>query len=149
MYDKRVREEFWTRFGQYMALQASASGERINWINYKTGVRQVQLKIEVDDQKARIAVLITSADNLKRGQLINQFLQDKLSLDSCSENPWEHKVSNSSHDQTITALFQELNGVNINVRTDWPAIISFLKPLMICFDLFWNQQKDLYEYIAG
>ena len=42
MYSKqelsRIREEFWTSFGRYMQPILSADGEKVNWVNYKTGM---------------------------------------------------------------------------------------------------------------
>src|SRR5882724_8418668 len=50
MYTKqeasRLRQEFWTAFGQYMALSPSTGGEKANWLNYKTGVRYLNFKME-------------------------------------------------------------------------------------------------------
>ncbi len=149
MYDKRMREAFWTKFGQYMALQASASGERVNWINYKTGVRQVQLRMEVNDKFACIVILLAESDPAKLLHIFNQFLADKNILDACAETAWQVGTLSNTEAKPVGVLFQELHGVNINLQSDWPAIISFLKPLLVCFDLFWNRQKDLYELIAG
>jgi hypothetical protein len=148
MYDKRIREEFWTRFGQYLALQQSASGERVNWLNYKTGVRQIQLRIEVTDKSARIVILLSEPDLAKQTRLFNQFVADKASLDTCSETFWHLGSQTKKAENAVCVLYQELEGVNINLRSDWPAIISFLKPLMICFDQFWTEQKELYQLIG-
>jgi hypothetical protein len=43
----QLRKEFWTVFGQYMSPILSAAGEKISWINYKTGVKGVQFKMEL------------------------------------------------------------------------------------------------------
>ena len=41
MYTKQeaaqLRKEFWTAFGQYMKPVPTEDGEKVNWINYKTG----------------------------------------------------------------------------------------------------------------
>jgi len=33
------RKEFWMIFGQYMSPVLSSEDEKINWINYKSGVK--------------------------------------------------------------------------------------------------------------
>ena len=60
MYSKKeislTRQEFWTAFGQYMAPIPSAGGEKINWINYKTGVKHIYFKMEADQKFASIGL---------------------------------------------------------------------------------------------
>jgi hypothetical protein len=51
--------------------------------------------------------------------------------------PTEHK--------TISSISQQLDGVNIFNQSDWPAIISFLKPRIIALDAFWDMVKDGFE----
>ena len=46
----QLRKEFWTVFGQYMSPINSYEGEKINWINYKTGVKGLQFKMHADLQ---------------------------------------------------------------------------------------------------
>lgn len=45
MYSKaeksKIRKDFWTAFGQYMKPVPSAEGTKVNWPNYKTGVKQI------------------------------------------------------------------------------------------------------------
>jgi Domain of unknown function (DUF4268) len=62
MYTKqeisRHKQAFWTAFGQYMKPVLSADGEKISWLNYKTGNRYIHFKMDADSRQARIAVLI-------------------------------------------------------------------------------------------
>ena len=52
MYSKeesaRLRQQFWISFGQYMKPVPSASGSTVNWTNYKTGVKNIFFKMDVD-----------------------------------------------------------------------------------------------------
>jgi len=45
MYSKQqasqLRQEFWTAFGKYMQPVRSSDGEKVNWINYKTGAKHI------------------------------------------------------------------------------------------------------------
>ena len=45
-----------------MKLQSSASGEEVNWINYKTGIKELYFKTDVDNKSARIAIEISLKD---------------------------------------------------------------------------------------
>ncbi len=143
MYDKRNREAFWTKFGQFMALHPSASGERVSWLNYKTGIRHLNLKIIVEADHAYFGIEIP--DTTCGVNLYRQLIDDLPRLSDCSGNNWQTQTLSTG----VHAVYQELDGVNVFLQSDWPAIISFLKPLLICFDAFWTDQRDLYQMIAG
>lgn len=44
----QLRQEFWTTFGQYMSPVLSAEGGKINWLNYKTGIKHLHFKMDAD-----------------------------------------------------------------------------------------------------
>ena len=50
MYSKheasQLRQEFWTPFGRYMQPVLSSEGERVNWINYKTGAKHIYFRMD-------------------------------------------------------------------------------------------------------
>ncbi|WP_442587339.1 DUF4268 domain-containing protein [Pedobacter sp. AW31-3R] len=52
MYSKdqasQLRQAFWTAFGQYITPHPSAEGIKINWVNYKTGIKYLHFKMHAD-----------------------------------------------------------------------------------------------------
>jgi len=70
----KLKSQFWTSFGQYMKPVPSASGGPVNWINYKTGIRNIHFKMEADTTKAVIAIEIAHANEAERLQYYNQFV---------------------------------------------------------------------------
>ena len=56
MYSKseasQLKQEFWTSFGQYMSPVLSAEGEKLNWINYKTGEKDIFFKMKANNKKS-------------------------------------------------------------------------------------------------
>ena len=57
-----TRQKFWTSLGQYLAPIPGAGGEKINWINYKTGIRNISFKMDVTNDHAYIAIEISHKD---------------------------------------------------------------------------------------
>jgi hypothetical protein len=55
----KLKTQFWTNFGQYMKPVPAASGLLVNWINYKTGIRNIHFKMDADNTKASIAIEIS------------------------------------------------------------------------------------------
>lgn len=62
MYSKldasRLRQDFWTAFGQYMAPVPSAEGLKVNWINYKTGVKNFRFAMDAGTREASVMIVI-------------------------------------------------------------------------------------------
>ena len=122
-----------------------ASGLPVNWINYKTGIRNIHFKMDADDTKAVIAIEISSPKEEERLQYYHQFLSLKKLLASTTTFNWQWNETIQSDHKTISSISQQLNDVNILNQSDWPAIISFLKPRIIALDAFWDMVKDGFE----
>ncbi len=150
MYSKqeaaKLKEEFWTAFGQYMAPALSADGEKINWINYKTGEKHIQFRMHADNKKASIAIEISHKDQEIQQLYFEQFVQLKNIFQSIVGEDWlwVHHVTNE-HGKTISRIYDEITGVSIFKKEDWPGLISFFKPRIISLDEFWSNVKYSFE----
>jgi hypothetical protein len=84
MYSKdeasQLKQAFWTTFGQYITPQLSADGLKINWINYKTGIKHLYFKMEADNKSASISINITHPDKGIQELFFEQFLEVKTLL---------------------------------------------------------------------
>ena len=74
----QLRKEFWTAFGLYMKPVPSSEGEKINWINYKTGEKNVIFKMDASNKEATIAIELTHQDKVIQQLYLDQFLELKL-----------------------------------------------------------------------
>ena len=74
----QLRKEFWMIFGQYMSPVLSSEGEKINWINYKTGVKGLQFKMNVVQDAASISIEITHPDVAEQKIIFEKLLHVKL-----------------------------------------------------------------------
>ena len=141
-----LRKEFWTAFGHYMAPVLSAEGEKINWINYKTGVKGVQFKMTVEGKKAEIFIEINHPDLVFQELIFEKFLELKKILLDALEEPWIWLPKLvTEQGKTISKIYTEQHHVNILRREDWPVLISFFKPRMIALDEFWSVGKYAFE----
>ncbi|MGZ8552516.1 MAG: DUF4268 domain-containing protein, partial [Chitinophagaceae bacterium] len=65
MYSKQeaslLRKRFWTQFGQYMRPLPGADGETVNWLNYKTGIKDLYFRMDADSKQATIAIELRHA----------------------------------------------------------------------------------------
>lgn len=122
-----------------------ASGLPVNWINYKTGIRNIHFKMDAGNTKAVIAIEISHPQEEQRSHYYDQFLSLKNLLTSTTEFNWQWNEIIETDHKTISSISLQLNDVNILNQADWPAIISFLKPRIMALDAFWAMVKDGFE----
>ena len=147
MYSKQevslINKRFWTNFGQYMRPIAGADGTKVNWLNYKTGIRHIYFRMDAGSSGASIAIELRHADETMRRHYFEQLKQLRNLLEQSTGEKWDwqwnQRVENGN---IISRISKTIEGVNIFYEADWPAIISFLKPRMIALDEFWVTVKD-------
>lgn len=138
----RTKQSFWTNFGQYMKPVPSASGEKVNWPNYKTGIPHIAFRMQAEKGYASVAVELTHPSAAIREQQFEQFTQ----LRNLLQEEWEWKKEVPDGQGRVNSRIQaKLDGVSVMHTPDWPAIISFLKQHMIALDHFWNDVKFGFE----
>lgn len=153
MYSKdqasQLKQAFWTIFGQYIAPQLSAEGEKINWINYKTGIKNLSFKMYVDGKHAFIAIEIAHADTGMQELLFEQFKAYRKILESHLGEAWHWELLTANESgKTVSMIYTKIDEVSIFKKDDWPALISFFKPRIIALDEFWSDVKygfDLFK----
>lgn len=138
-----LRKQFWTSFGQYLAPVPSAAGDKINWINYKTGIGFLHFKMDAERDHAYVGIEISHADLSKREMYFKHF--KTLWNDSNTEWIWEEQFIGNG--KTISRIYQYLGNINVYRRSDWPQIISFLKAGIILLDEFWTGHKEIFEML--
>jgi len=150
MYSKQeasqLRQEFWTAFGQYMSPIFSADGEKINWINYKTGDKNIVFRMDADNKKASIAIELTHKDQEIQQLYFEQLLQFKSLFADAVQEEWNWQLhSRDEFGRLVSRISAERNNLSIYQKKDWPDLISFFKPRIIALDTFWSSVKYAFE----
>ncbi|MBL0359222.1 MAG: DUF4268 domain-containing protein [Chitinophagaceae bacterium] len=142
----KIRKKFWASFGQYMKPVPGAGYDAVNWLNYKTGIRNIFFRMDAGNQKASIGIEIRHATNTERQHYYNQFVALKKILEQSTVYEWHWQAdAEDDNGQVISRISQSLYNVTILKEADWPAIIAFLKPRMVSLDGFWEMVKDGFE----
>lgn len=150
MYSKdqasSIKQAFWTAFGQYMVLQTSSEGHKINWINYKTGIKHLFFKMQADQRSASIMIEISHPDPGMQELLFQQFLDYKKILNDSLGEEWEWELHiQNEHYKLVSRISKKLDGVSIFKQEDWPALISFFKQRIMALDEFWGDAQYGFE----
>ena len=142
----QIKQEFWTKFGQYIAPQLSAEGLKINWINYKTGIKHLYFKMHADNKQASIAIELTHADAGVRELLFEQFTEFRKLFEAQLQEEWDWELyAVDEYGKSISRIYKVLPNVSIFRKEDWPGLISFFKPRMIALDEFWTDAQHSFD----
>lgn len=142
----RLTGEFWAAFGQYMNPVLSAEGTKINWINYKTGEKNIAFRMGADNKKSIIAIEISHKDPEIQQIIFEQFEQFKSLLVNETKEEWTWQLhANDENGKTISRIFRQKEGISIFKREDWPELISFFKPRIVALDEFWSNVRYAFE----
>ena len=142
----QLRQRFWTAFGLYMQPILSSEGEKINWINYKTGEKHIQFRMLADAQKGTISIELSHADPDIQQLYFEQFRTVEKFLFAETGEHWQWELhTNDDQNKQVSRIYKELTPVNIFKQEDWPALISFFKFRIIALDAFWNNVKYGFE----
>jgi len=142
----QFRKEFWTAFGRYMKPIPSAEGEKINWLNYKTGEKNIYFKMGAEGENASITIEIAHANKEIQQLYFEQFQQLRKMLFDCLGEEWIWELHKPDQYEKITSrIYKEISSVSIFNKADWPALISFFKPRIVALDEFWSSAKYGFE----
>ncbi len=153
MYSKQqaaqLKKEFWTAFGQYMTPVLSAEGEKISWVNYKTGVKDIFFRMHADNTNAVVAIELTHGDKEIQQYYFDHFLSLKKIVEQAAGENWNWQLhAMDEYGKTISSISKTLDGVSVLKKEDWPQLITFFKSNMIALDEFWSNVKASFEMIG-
>jgi hypothetical protein len=144
----QVKQVFWTKFGKYMAPVLSANGEKINWINYKTGIRNLKFCMNVTSEEAYIGIEIQHKNPTHASKIYDQFVLLKPKLEEVLDECWHwERICEKGSDHFLSRISIRLQSCDIRNESSWAIIISFLKPRIIALDKFWCEYSMIFEGI--
>jgi hypothetical protein len=142
----KIRKDFWTTFGQYMKPVPSSGGYRVNWQNYKTGVKDIYFRMRAERDFTSIGIEIAHQDEELQELFFGQFVEFQKLLENELGEKWDWEMHvPDEFGKTISRIQKVQKGLNVMDQNDWPAIISFLKPRIIALDAFWENIKPGFE----
>ena len=139
------KKRFFTNFGIYMKKYIPEYGEKIRWVNYRTGVNDIKFKIECQKKISRVCIDIVHKDQSIREIFYEQFEEFKSILNqSMDEMVWIKKYRLDSG-YYIARIYTELTGPSINSESDWGEIYCFIEKNLIALHEFWEVSQDIFR----
>ena len=150
MYSKQeaafIKKEFWTSLGMYLKPVLNANGQKINWVNYKTGIKHIYFRTDVTKKVATVAIELTHPAVPDRLTALEKLVSLKPVFSEMVSGTWAwQETVYDETGQPISRIVIQKEDVNIFDKNDWPAIISFLKQHLMALDAFWHMARDYFE----
>jgi hypothetical protein len=143
----QLRQEFWKAFGLYMSPILSSDGEKVNWVNYKTGEKYIQIRNRAEGKIAEAAICLIHPDAMIQQIHFEHFQKLQQVFEEMVGEDWDWLLHTNEEGKIVSKIAKRIEGVNIMRKEDWPALISFFKPNMIALDAFWNMVKHTMEQL--
>src|SRR5688572_18125220 len=110
----KIRTEFWIAFGQYMKPVPNAHGRRINWPNYRTGIKNVYFRMKAEQEFASVGIEIGHPDEEMQELFFDQFRELKNLLKASLGEEWDWKLhAKNEMGQTVSKIEKILPDVNV------------------------------------
>lgn len=141
-----LKQSFWTTFGQYMLPVLSAEGEKVNWVNYKTGEKAIHFRMKADNKTATIGIELTHKDKDIQQLYFEQFRELKTIFLATVPGEWLWRLHTMDENgRLISSIYTVKEGASVFKKGDWPELISFFKQHIMSLDEFWSQVKYSFE----
>jgi hypothetical protein len=131
MYSKEdvkiLRKEFWLSFSNYTKFYSKKIGEEIEWVFYKTGIKGVELKFDLDKKSVKVILEINNKNRHDRLQISNEIIKYKSIINEGFDNNmvWVEDYM-LPEGKTVYRIYVELINKNYYDKSQWPDILRFM-----------------------
>ena len=133
---RRIRQEFWTTFGQEYPRK---------WLLYNTKVKEVSFKFYADRKKAMVCLDIEHVDVYDRIEQYERFesLKTILTTEFLPEVIYDEECYLEDSDKIISRLYIPYEEkFSIHNKKTWEAVYEFFNETMHTFEMFFLEYQD-------
>lgn len=142
---KKYTTDFWNSFGLYMKKYNRDFG-RIKWVNYRTNVKDIYFRLNIDNHKASVSIELQHKDDGIRSLIFEQFKELKIVLeDNVKGDLIWNDVTFNHFNHPISSISEELNDVSIYNRDDWQNVFQFFEKRMVGLHTFWIEFQEIFK----
>ncbi|MBP5366357.1 MAG: DUF4268 domain-containing protein [Bacteroidales bacterium] len=146
MYSKeeaqQIRHEFWHKLESKSRKVPGQNGKAIKWIGDKTGVKGLDLRFDVDREKAIVALEINTNSEEKQNAMWEKMNNCKALFEKNFGGPlvWERNYEKASGEKVIR-IYVETAGDLYN-KDMWSDMLRFMIDNMIKLEKAFREVQD-------
>jgi len=139
---KKLRLEFWQRLSNRTRRLPGQKGRKKFWIFENTGIKGLDLRFDVDREKARVALEINTNNEARRLAMFEKLEAAKSIFETTFGGPliWDFAYEKPTG-ESVCRVYVEQNGDILN-ETLWPDMFFFLIDNMIKMEAAYLEVKD-------
>ncbi len=143
---KHRRTQFWSGLETMMKPIRGAHGNKINWLSYKSNVKDLYIRMEFDAIGVRLCLDFQNRDEGIRDLVYEQFTELNKVMQSSFSNPLllikDYHIKSSGI--SCLRVMSENAELNFFHDEDLTPAQEFLKTQLISLDEFWSEFKDIF-----
>lgn len=150
MYNKEEKKAltaaFWGTLTPKIQKFRSASGRKVNWFKYPTGLNDIYVRVEADQNGCRICIDLQFKNDGIRELFYEQFLETKTVFENTMETPvkWSPNYVHS-YGTIVSRISVENNTTNLYNQETWMEMQEFIITHLKRVDEYWNDFGDLFK----
>ncbi len=146
---KKINTAFWGAVKKELNKTPDAEGSFIQWLNYPIKIKDVFLRLHVDNKLAVASLDIQSADEGIRELIWEQLeeLKKVMELNMKILPVWDKSVTNDAG-LPIYQIRWILPNVSLYSKEDEQSIIHFFRTVLVDFDAFYAEFGDILKNLV-
>lgn len=124
---KRLRIDFWETFGKYVEFFGRKKQEKIKWLLHKTGIKDIDLKFDIDSKYIIVAIEVNASAEDRRFDLFVELNNFKKILNSnlSDELIWQEEYT-LRNGKKVSRVYVKTEEYNFHNRDHWPQVYAFM-----------------------
>ncbi|MCT4590987.1 MAG: DUF4268 domain-containing protein [Carboxylicivirga sp.] len=140
---KEIRQQFWHKLENRTRRIPGQKGKKIKWIFDETNIKGLDLRFDINRERAIVALEINHRSEERRLQLYEK-------LEACKsifENEfggsltWDYLYT-KSEGRDVCRVYEELSPADMYQQDQWPEVMKFMIDRMIRLEKAFLEVKD-------
>ncbi len=143
---KELRLEFWRKLDNRTRRLPGQSGRKKKWISDRTNIKGLDLRFDIDREKAIVALEINKTQEEKRLELYERLEACKTIFETAFGKPltWNY-IYEKPTGQQVCRVYVEMPADLYEVK-EWPKVSYFLIDNMMRLEKAFLEVKDFLKY---
>ncbi|QGY47377.1 DUF4268 domain-containing protein [Maribellus comscasis] len=133
---KKLRLDFWEKFGKRCEIHPLLKGKRKKWLLHRTKIKGVVLRFEIGRKDAKVILELGHRSEDKRLQAYEILERYKTIIENGFEKGlvWEFYHQREDSGQEICRIYVLQENVDLHRQNQWPDIFNFFIENMLLLE---------------
>ncbi|WP_439182952.1 DUF4268 domain-containing protein [Carboxylicivirga taeanensis] len=140
---KQIRQQFWHKLENRTRRLPGQKGKKIKWIFDETGIKGLDLRFDINRERAIVALEINHRSEERRLQLYEKLEACKGIFENEFGGPlaWDYLYT-KDEGREVCRVYEELAPADLYQEEQWPVVMKFMIDRMIRLEKAFLEVKD-------